>query len=224
MGPKAKSPTWLGNWLRGALQAIAGLLPSQFMRVQFCFLMHASQIAKSDRDVDKRFAFEWATERDLPEVAALSGRSTEVLATRLREGDHCRIVRYDSGRIVHCTWLHWGPCYVLGLAHPLWLSPNDAYVYWVHTEKYSRKQGLYAHVLAEIDILVSDISTAGTIFAITEDRNEISILAHSQLGFQWEETIACIKIWWFVIQMRRKEKRRWKIWWRPIPPAGITEI
>ena len=128
-------------------RAIAERIPSWLFRRNraniYQLRVHGARPADASREeLPEGCVFRKVVLDDLAACAEIAGLAAEECVRRHEAGDVCYGVFFHD-EPVSVAWLHFGPCYIRGMALLLQADPSDCYVYGAVTAPSQRKRGLY---------------------------------------------------------------------------------
>jgi hypothetical protein len=151
----------------------------------FLFALDAEGIdrgAKGEPLLPDGYAIRQAAFDDLTTYERALETSASESRRRFDGGDLCYAVVRDDA-IANITWLHFGPCYIRGLAFLVRAAPTDCYLYGVVTARTFRGQGLYkGSQLALLDVLRQRGTTR--ILQLVMDGNAPVLATLPKLGYR----------------------------------------
>jgi len=142
---------------------------------------------------------------------------------RIDHGERHIAVLFE-GRPVSSLWMHFGPCYILGLDLLIEADASDAYSYGAFTDPNHRRKGLYGSMKRE-QIRLCREAGAVRLFGIIETGNLAPQRTHEKLGYQVVgsvETASILSLTRTVVEWDGVRRVNYRLWRRA--PRGVFRV
>ncbi len=200
--------------------AIADRIPAWLYRrnVAYIYQLQIEAVAadsdKSEMSLPEGYCFRKAASDDLAACAEMARLPAAEYSRRHRAGDLLYGI-FAQQTPINLNWLHFGPCYVRGLAYQFDTEPSNCYIYGVVTSPDYRSRGFYKSAQREL-IRVVRLHGSRRIIQVAMTGNAAVLATLPKFGYKivgvlCHRTLFGVK-WTTIRDCRgRKLSRQWRI-------------